>query len=103
MAHNQERVTLNLGQTLDTAQSTKKTGAEARDNTDLLHQRAQNFSYEGAQGEYGQAVVEKDRFNQRLANEQWDGHDRTSNALTNGAHSLVNARDMSINRLGGMG
>ncbi|QXV62311.1 hypothetical protein [Amycolatopsis sp. TNS106] len=99
MAYNSERVTVHVGQTLDTAQATKKTGAEARDNTDLLHQRAQNFSYEGAQGEYGQAVLEKDRLNKALANEQWDGHDRTSNSLTNGAHTMVNARDMSINRL----
>ncbi|RSN18659.1 hypothetical protein DMC63_18560 [Streptomyces sp. WAC 05977] len=103
MAYNSDRVTLHVGQTLDAAQTTKKTGTEGRDNTDLLHQRAQNFSYEDARGEYGQAVAQKDSFNKRLANEEWDSHDRMSHAVTNGTHTVVNARDMSINRLGGMG
>ncbi|ONF72567.1 hypothetical protein [Amycolatopsis keratiniphila] len=103
MAFNTDRVTVRVGETLETAQTTKATGAAARDNTDLMHRRAQGFHEEGAQGQYGDAIVATDRRNQRLANEQWNSHDLTSNALTNGVHSLTNARDQSIARLGNMG
>ncbi|MFD5250567.1 hypothetical protein ACFWIW_38875 [Amycolatopsis sp. NPDC058340] len=103
MAFNTDRVTVRVGETLETAQTTKATGAAARDNTDLMQRRAQGFNDEGAQGQYGDAIVATDRRNQRLANEQWEGHDQTSNALTNGVHALTNARDQSIARLGSMG
>ncbi|WP_414942059.1 hypothetical protein [Amycolatopsis sp. cmx-11-51] len=97
---NPDRVTCNVSASLETAADTSKTGAAARDNTDLLMRRAQGFSHESAQGEYGQAVLAKNLQHQRLANEQWDGHDNLSGSVTNGVHGLVNAKMSSINRLG---
>lgn len=99
MAMNGERVTCYVGNTLDTAQATKVAGSQGRDNTDAVQNRAQGFSQYDAQGNYGQAVVDTDRRNQRLANEQWDGHDQMYGSVTNGAHSLQNACRSSINRL----
>lgn len=99
MAMNGERVTCYVGNTLDTAQTTKVVGSQARDNTDSVQSRAQGLSQYDAQGDYGRAIVDNDRRNQRLANEQWDGHDQMCGSVTNGAHSLMNARTRSISRL----
>ncbi|MFE5566971.1 hypothetical protein ACFQ68_18435 [Amycolatopsis japonica] len=99
MAMNGERVTCYVGSTLDTAQATKAAGSYGRENTDSVQNRAQGLSQYDAQGTYGQAIVDKDRRNQRLANEQWDGHDQMYSSVTNGAHSLQNACRSSINRL----
>ncbi|MFI7120814.1 hypothetical protein [Amycolatopsis sp. NPDC049868] len=100
MVFSTDRVTCHVSSSLDAAQTTKATGTAARDTTDLMYVRAQGFNEEGAQGLYGGAVMEADRRNRRLANEQWDGHDQMSCAVSNGVHRLKDACDQSIVRLG---
>ncbi|GAB3728249.1 hypothetical protein GCM10027598_48520 [Amycolatopsis oliviviridis] len=101
MAFNTDRVTCHVSETLDAATGTKTTGAAGRDNTDHLQRGTQEFTYEAARSPYGDAVLAAGSRNQRLANEQWDTHDQMHGSVTNGVHSLVNARDSAIARMGG--